>query len=83
MKLAQTNQSWKHEVTGPDGNCVLFGVNVFDYQWNDTGQIALVVDPQYHKKHSFSIYTINIDGTRRRFAAGEFSNCLWGFFVEK
>ena len=25
----------------------------------------------------------DIDGVTRRFAAGEFSNCVWGFYLEK
>ena len=26
---------------------------------------------------------VEIDGQIHRFAAGEFSNCIWGFYLEK
>ena len=25
-------KTWQHEVTGFDGNTILFGVNIFDYE---------------------------------------------------
>ena len=25
--------AWKYETSGPDGQCKLFGVNIFDYDW--------------------------------------------------
>ena len=76
-------KSWKHKITGPDGNCKLFGLNIFDYDWNDTGEKATVSDPQYHQTYNFNIYTVDIEGISKRFAAGEFSNCVWGFYLEK
>ena len=29
---------WKYETFGPDGQCKLFGVNIFDYDWKTTGK---------------------------------------------
>ena len=74
-------KAWKHEITGPDGNCMLFGVNIFDCEWSDTGEKVMVTDPQYHHMYSFSVYTVDINGSVKRFAAGEFSNCVWGFYL--
>ena len=31
-------KTWQHEVTGVDGNTILFGVNIFDYEWKSTGE---------------------------------------------
>lgn len=76
-------KSWKHKITGVDGNCILFGVNIFDYEWNDTGEKITIIDPQYHQEHSINVYNVDINGTLKRFAAGEFSNCVWGFYLEK
>lgn len=76
-------KSWKYKTTSTDGNCTLFGVNVFDFEWNDTGETATIIDPQYHKEHIFNVFSILINGKQKRFAAGEFSNCVWGFYVEK
>ncbi len=76
-------KSWKHEITDVDGNGILFGIKIFNYLWTDTGEKATVVDPKYHQTYIFNIYTIDIDGISKRFAAGEFSNCVWGFYLEK
>ena len=40
-------KTWQHEITGIDGNTILFGVNIFDYQWKTTGQRVKVRDPQF------------------------------------
>ena len=58
--------AWEYETFGPDGQCKLFGVNIFDYDWQTTGK-----------------WQVEIDGQIHRFAAGEFSNCVWGFYLEK
>ena len=40
-------KTWQHEATGVDGHVALFGVNIFDYQWRDTGRKAKVRHPLY------------------------------------
>ena len=72
---------WKHKKTCADGNCNLFGVNIFDFEWTDTGELATVTDPIYHQEYNFNIFTVEIKGKTKRFAAGEYSNCVWGFYV--
>ena len=74
---------WKYETFGSDGQCKLFGVNIFDYDWQTTGKRVNVNDPIYHQDHTFEVWQVEIDGKIRRFAAGEFSNCVWGFYLEK
>ena len=74
---------WKYETFGPDGQCKLFGVNIFDYNWQTTGKRVKVKDPIYHQDHTFEVWQVEIDGQIHRFAAGEFSNCVWGFYLEK
>lgn len=76
-------KTWKHKVTGTDGNCILFGVNIFDYEWIDTKEKVMVVDPLYHQTYDISVYTVIINGKTKKFAAGEFSNCVWAFYLEK
>lgn len=76
-------KTWKYKLTGTDGDCILFGVNIFDYEWNDTGKTATIIDPQYHKEYIFNVFTVEIDGIVKRFAAGEFSNGVWGFYLER
>ena len=78
-----SGKKWKHKITGTDGNCILFGVNIFDYKWADTKEKIEILDPIYHQSHMMNIYTAEINGKIKRFAAAEFSNCMWGFYVEK
>ena len=63
--------AWEYETFGPDGQCKLFGKRV------------KVKDPIYHQDHTFEVWQVEIDGQIHRFAAGEFSNCVWGFYLEK
>lgn len=82
MKM-EKQKTWQCEKVGFDGNTILFGVNIFDYQWYETDQKAEVRDPLYGQEYRFPVYTVNIKGKHYEFAAGEFSNCVWGFFLLK
>ena len=44
-------------------------------------ETAQVVDPQYGRERRFSVYEIVVSGRTVRFAAGEFSNGIWGFYL--
>ena len=79
MSLIKT---WKHQITGFEGDCELFDVNIFKYNWNRTCERVSVKDPLYKQTHIFEVYTVNINDNIYRFAAGEFSNCVWGFYIE-
>jgi hypothetical protein len=48
-----------------------------------TGKRVKVQDPAYHQNHTFEVWKVEIDGQIHRFAAEEFSNCVWGFYLEK
>ena len=76
-------KTWQHELTGFDGNAILFGVNIFDCEWKDTRRSVRVRDPLYGREYQFHVYTVTVDGQEREFAAGEFSNCVWGFYLLK
>lgn len=57
--------------------------NIFDYEWETTGKRIKVKDPIYNQFHTFEIWRVEIGGQTKYFVAGEFSNCVWGFFLEK
>ncbi|MCD7992726.1 MAG: hypothetical protein LUK37_13510 [Clostridia bacterium] len=80
MKILK-EKTWQFEKSGADGNVQLFGVNIFDYHWETTGKRAAVTDPLYGQEFIFNIYTVVIGGDKKEFAAGEFSNCVWGFYL--
>ena len=68
--------AWEFVKSGIDGNCELFGVNIFDYEWETTGKRIKVKDPIYNQFHTFEIWRVEIGGQTKYFAAGEFSNCV-------
>lgn len=78
---AYKEKSWQFQFADYDERSELFGVPIFKQQWIDTGKHAQVIDPIYGVTHSFSIYNVVIDGVTYEFAAGEFSNCVWGFYM--
>ena len=61
--------AWEYETFGPDGQCKLFGVNIFDCDWQTTGKRVKVKDPIYHQDHTFEVWQVEIDGQIHRFAA--------------
>lgn len=81
MKMYKA-MTWQHETTGPDGNVQLFGVNLFDYPWKDTGEKIEVKSPDGETLR-VPVYQTVINGEVRQFAATELSNCVWGFFARK
>ena len=72
---------WIFVKSGQEGNCVLFGKNIFDYRWTSTGQRVEVSDPSYNQKHLLTIYTADIGDEIVTFAAREFSNGVYGFYT--
>ena len=76
-------KTWQHEITGLDGNTILFGVNIFEFEWMKTGEKVVVKDPLYGQKYIFPVYKVNIQDDEYAFAAGEFSNSVFGFYIEK
>ena len=76
-------KTWQYVTSGVEGNTTLFGVNIFGCEWKDSGQHVRVKDPIYNQEFVFSIYSVIINDEEYQFACGEFSNCVYGFYVEK
>jgi len=72
---------WDHIATIVDGERFdIDGVNVWDCDWKDTGERIQINDPLYGRGFTFSVYEINTGQATAKFAAGEFSNCVWGIY---
>ena len=54
---------WKFEKSGLDGQCELYGVNIFDYDWQSTGETAWVDDPHYGQSRVLRVYRAVIAGS--------------------
>jgi hypothetical protein len=64
------------------GPFLIDGVDVFQHEWREVSDAprAEVRDPLYKQPFSFSVYEITSGAKRIVFAAGEFSNNVWGFY---
>ena len=58
MKILN-EKTWQYEKHGIDGEVELFGVNIFDYKWEDTHTVT-VLDPKYNNELHFNVYTVVI-----------------------
>jgi len=82
MNSEMKTTDWRYVGRCVDGQRFLIeGVDVSDHEWRHTDEPdAEVEDPLYHQPFRFDVWELEANGRRIRFAAGEFSNCIWGFF---
>ena len=59
------------------------GLNIWDYEWRYTGKIVTIKDPIYKKFHKGIVYEISDGDLKVIFAAAEFSNSIFGIYIEK
>lgn len=78
-------QVWQFAGSSNEGEAFqIKGVNVWDQGWQLVpGQEAQVNDPVYGKEFIFRVFTIQDGEDKIEFAAGEFSNGIWGFYVRE
>ncbi|AKT54892.1 hypothetical protein ADJ74_03520 [Selenomonas sp. oral taxon 478] len=79
----EKSSDFEYAATAIGEECFLFGVDVFAHEWTDTRKCIRVHDPLYGQPYTMNIYEITVDGSVHRFAAGEFSNNVWGFWLPK
>jgi len=75
---------WKNVHVGFEGDGVkVGGLQIWDENWRPTGETAVLLPhPSYpHQRHRFDIYEVGPQERPIRFAAGELSNGVWGFYV--
>lgn len=74
---------WQFKTSTEAGfNCLINGVDIWTYDWIDTDEKFLAKDPLYYQLHVIKIYEINTGKKKIRFGAAEFSNTIWGIFLE-
>ena len=79
----EKSSDFEYVTTAIGEECFLFGVDVFAHEWTDTRKCIRVHDPLYGQPYTMNVYEITVDGSVHRFAAGEFSNNVWGFWLPK
>jgi hypothetical protein len=78
-------QVWQFAGSSKEGEPFeIRGVNVWGQGWQVLpGQEAHVHDPVYGQGFVFRVYTVQDGEEKVEFAAGEFSNGVWGFFTRE
>ncbi|MEM9686437.1 MAG: hypothetical protein AAF934_05890 [Bacteroidota bacterium] len=56
------------------------GINIWDTEWRSTNKYISVEDPLYNQPFLFEIYELKTKKEKIIFAAGEFSNGIWGIY---
>lgn len=76
--------NWEYLGSSADSSIfIIRGVDVWKYEWIQVMCAkAKIKDPIYQQDFLFDLYEIKANDCIIRFAAGEFSNCVWGFFKE-
>jgi len=75
---------WEFLGAVPDGEPFqIGGLDVWKHKWKDTSERVHVKDPHHHQDFTFDVYEISGEGKTITFAAGEFSNCIWGFYIKR
>lgn len=83
-QMADSKDKWEHFKTIVDGERFeINGGNIWDSEWEDTGERIQIKDPLYGQDFTFPVYKIFNGQTTVKFATGEFSNCVWGIYLEK
>jgi hypothetical protein len=83
MGRVNVDQGWRFVSIGFEGQPTdVAGVNPWEVKWTATGSRITVAHPQYpSQQHQMFIYEVTGSVPPIRFAAGEFSNGVWGFYV--
>lgn len=79
----EISPGWRFLHIGFEGDGVeVNGVRLWESQWVSTGGRITVAHPQYpNQRHVMTTYRTDGTETAVNFAAGEFSNSVWGVFV--
>jgi hypothetical protein len=85
MKKYKPRFEWDYVGNSFDGESFeIEGIDVWEYTWKQTSEPkAQIKDPSYNQDFSFPVYKIETENKKIKFAAGEFSNCVWGFYLLK
>jgi hypothetical protein len=81
--MEDVDAGWRFVSMVLDGQATdVAGVNPWDVEWTPTHRRVTVAHPR-HPSQRHTMFTYEVAGTTPTivFAAGEFSNGVWGFFV--
>ena len=84
MPLEEFSPGWRSVHVGMEGDRVaLDGLSLWKCKWQRIGEEPVVVPhPSHPQERQLAwVYEVENQGKRVKFAAGELSNGVWGFYV--
>jgi len=80
---SEVTPGWRFVHIGPEGDgAAIEGIRVWETPWIPTRERITVPHPQYpNQRHAMWTYRVVTLERSVEFAAGEYSNGVWGFFV--
>ena len=62
---------------------IIDGVDIFKEEWESIDRTVNVLDPNYKQSFTFQIWKVKKKNKVITFAAGEFSNSVYGIYIRK
>ena len=83
VKGSGTMSDWREVHVGAEGDDVqIGGIKLWQHNWRRTSEAVQLSHPSYpQQRRRFSIYETGAQSSPVRFAAGELSNGVWGFYT--
>jgi len=75
---------WEFFGAAADGESFqIGGLDVWKHEWRDTKERVPVQDPHYSRDYTFCVYEMGTAEQFVTFAAGEFSNSIYGLYLKR
>lgn len=81
MKKFVPREYWRTAAIGAEGEARLFGLDIFAFEWKESGKTASVETSERSGKLRLPVYSVADGGTEREFAARERSAGVWEFYL--
>ena len=82
MIFDPAEKKWNFYQSVVDGEELLInGLNLWGHEWKPLYYSIHVKDPLYQQDHTMEVYEITDGMVTVLFAAGEFSNLVWGVYL--
>lgn len=84
MSVVEVTPGWTLVFIGTEGSAAsLDGLDPWKLKWHQVRDFTITVaHPAYpHQRHVMSVHEIRCEVRTVRFAAGEFSNGVWGLYL--
>ncbi|MGY3213931.1 hypothetical protein [Mucilaginibacter sp. HD30] len=82
MTFDPTERKWRfYKSVVSYEELLINGLNLWEHEWRSLGYSIHVKDPLYQQDHSMDVYEITDGMGTVLFAAGEFSNNVWGIYL--